>query len=375
MSRLSRYIFAQIMVGVVLVTLALTCAVWLTQSLRLIDKIVNRGLPLSVFFDLTVLLLPSFILFVLPIALFASAAFLFGKLTVDREIVVMRATGLSNLALARPALIAAVLTAAACYALSLYLMPATYRSFKDMQFQLRADYSSVLLREGIFDSVRKDITVFVRARADQGELHGILVHDARDPQKPVTLMAERGILLQTPDGPQVVMIKGNRQEVNERGQVSLLYFDRYVVDLGLTGQAPEARWPEPRERFLPELLWPDPTVAGDRFYHNELVAEGHRRLITPLYPFAYVLIAVGVILAAPFSRRGLFVQIAIAVALVGATEGAGLALNNMAAKLPFLAPVQYLTAALPILLGIGLLVRRPRLRPRGSSAAPMETPA
>jgi len=375
MNRLSRYIFAQIMIGLVLVTLALTCAVWLTQSLRFIDKIVNRGLPLSVFFDLTGLLLPSFILFILPIALFASVAFLYGKLTVDREIVVMRTTGLSNLALAKPALLAAILTAGACYALSLYLMPTTYRAFKDMQFQLRADYSSVLLREGVFDSVRKDITVFVRARAGRGELHGILVHDARDPAKPVTLMAERGILLRTPEGPQVVMIKGNRQEVNERGQVSLLYFDRYVVDLGLTGQAPETRWHEPRERYLPDLLWPDRTVAGDRFYHDELVAEGHRRLITPLFAVAYALIAVGVILSAPFSRRGLFVQAAIAIVLVGATEGAGMALNNLAAKLPIVAPFQYLTAILPILLGLGLLIRRPRLRPRGGATAPAGTPA
>ncbi|MHA1113856.1 MAG: LPS export ABC transporter permease LptF [Alphaproteobacteria bacterium] len=370
MNRLSRYIFAQIMIGLVFVTLALTCAVWLTQSLRFIDKIVNRGLPLSVFFDLTLLLLPSFILFILPIALFASVAFLYGKLTVDREIVVMRTTGLSNLALARPALVAALVVSAACFALSLYLAPTTYRTFKDMQFQLRADYSSVLLREGIFDSVRKDITVFVRARASRGELQGILVHDARDPKKPVTLMAERGILLRTPEGPQVVMIKGNRQEVNDRGQVNLLYFDRYVLDLGLSGEAPENRWHEARERYLPDLFWPDPSSSGDRFYRDKLISEGHRRLVTPLYALAYAFIGVGIILSAPFSRRGLFVQIAIAVALVGATEGSGMALNNLAVKLPAVAPFQYLTAVVPILLGLWLLLRRPRLRSRGGPSAP-----
>ena len=90
---------------------------------------------------------------------------------------------------------------------------------------------------------------------------------------------------------------------------------------------------------------------------------------------AYALIAVGVILSAPFSRRGLFVQAAIAIVLVGATEGAGMALNNLAAKLPIVAPFQYLTAILPILLGLGLLIRRPRLRPRGGATAPAGTPA
>ena len=86
-------------------------------------------------------------------------------------------------------------------------------------------------------------------------------------------------------------------------------------------------------------------------------------------------IAAGVILSAPFSRRGLFVQIAIAVLLVGATEGAGMALNNLAGKLPVVAPFQYLTALLPILLGLGLLIRRPRLRSRRGAAVPAGTPA
>src|SRR3546814_3488001 len=47
-------------------------------------------------------------------------------------------------------------------------------------------------------------------------LRGILVHDTRDPANPVTMMAERGVVVPSETGPRVVMENGNRQEV-ERG--------------------------------------------------------------------------------------------------------------------------------------------------------------
>jgi len=43
MNRLGRYIFLQLFVGMALVAASLTCVVWLSQSLRFVDMIVNRG--------------------------------------------------------------------------------------------------------------------------------------------------------------------------------------------------------------------------------------------------------------------------------------------------------------------------------------------
>src|SRR3546814_12837523 len=57
---IARYILAQLVTATIFVTLALTFAIWLTQSLRLIDYIVNRGLPASTFLTFVGLLLPSF---------------------------------------------------------------------------------------------------------------------------------------------------------------------------------------------------------------------------------------------------------------------------------------------------------------------------
>ena len=89
--------------------------------------------------------------------------------------------------------------------MTLYLIPLSYRAFKELQFQIRHNYTDVLLREGVFNTITNDITVYVRARQKTGELSGIIVHDNRDLKQKVTLIAERGALVVTEAGPRVFM--------------------------------------------------------------------------------------------------------------------------------------------------------------------------
>src|SRR5487761_1910026 len=87
------------------VTAALSVAVWLLQSLRLIDLIVNRGLSVGLVLYLAILILPRFIDVVLPIAIFTAVVFVYAKLIAESELVVMRASGMSQWGLAKPALL------------------------------------------------------------------------------------------------------------------------------------------------------------------------------------------------------------------------------------------------------------------------------
>ena len=57
--RVDRYIAGQLTLALVLVTAGLVALIWLTQSLRFIQIIVNRGLSPLVFVKLTALLVPA----------------------------------------------------------------------------------------------------------------------------------------------------------------------------------------------------------------------------------------------------------------------------------------------------------------------------
>src|SRR5437763_12234202 len=131
---LDRYILRQCLSVTLFVTAALSAAVWLAQSLRLIDLIVNRGLSVEVFLYLALLILPRFFDIVLPIGAFIAVLFVFNKLTSESELVVMRASGLGPVALARPVLLLAGIGFLALLSLSAYILPASTPEFTDLQF-------------------------------------------------------------------------------------------------------------------------------------------------------------------------------------------------------------------------------------------------
>src|ERR1700760_1144387 len=107
MKRLDRYILRQCFAVMIFVTAALSAAIWLAQSLRLVDLIVNRGLSVEGFLYLAVLILPRFLDIVLPIGVFIAVLFTFNRLIAESELVVMRSAGLSHLALSKPVLLLA----------------------------------------------------------------------------------------------------------------------------------------------------------------------------------------------------------------------------------------------------------------------------
>ena len=345
MSHVSRYILRQLIGPLVFITVALAVVVWLTQSLSFVDLIINRGLSALRFVYLLVLLTPSFLLLVLPIALFSAILYTYHRLTYDSELVVMRAAGFSSHALAVPALALGAGVMVLSYVISLYLMPLGFRTFKDLQFVIRSNQASMLLQDGEFNQIGNDVTAFVRERGPNGELRGILVHDRRNPERPVTVMAEEGMMLAGDRGPRFVLFQGNRQELNVgENQVSLLYFERYALDLEMLGETPETRWHEPAERYLPALLYPDDS-KDDQAYANELRAEGHNRLVAPLYALVLAAIAVAALLSGEFNRRGESGRIAGAAVAAIVFEALGLGLHSLVTRRPELMPLLYLLPA------------------------------
>lgn len=361
---INRYILRQLLLVTIFVTIALTLAIWLTQSLRLIRLIVNHGMSFGTFVELTLLLLPAFMLIILPIALFLAVLHTYNRLLSDREIVIMRSVGQSNAGLSRAALGLAIVVCGIVLVLAFYMVPASFRKFKDTELAIRNDFSAVLIQEGRFNSLGSDFMIYVRSRHKSGEMRGILVQDRRNKAKPVTMMAERGILVHSDTGPRVVLVQGSRMELTrETNRISYLAFERYSFELGALSQAQKNRLYQPAERSLSQLLNPDKTKGYDRHYYKKLIAAGHNRIVTPMLPLAMVMVALIALLYGQFDKRGQAKRIVLAIGAAGAIQGAAIGLHNFAAKVPEAIPLMYGNVVVPIVVGFILLLRANRMRP------------
>lgn len=372
MNGFTRYVFRQLFVGMILVTAGLTCIIWLSQSLRFVELIVNRGVSAGTFVYLTMLMLPNFLTVILPIALFCVVVFIYAKMITDRELVVMRAAGVGQFALAKPALILALMTVGIGYFLNLYLLPNSYRLFRELQWDIRYNYSHVLLREGAFTNVDTGITLYIRERSSDGQLLGILVHDQRDEAKPFTLMASRGALVESDGRTRVVMFNGNRQAVDRAtNQLTILYFDRYTFDLGKRGAVTQDRHREPRERKLNELFNIRALHDVDPRDFGKYIVEAHKRLASPLMALSFTLLALASLITGSFSRRMQTQRILASIFMMVFLQSASLGIESIAAKNLALVPLIYAQAILPAVFAFWFMLGRLR----GGASVPAGLPA
>jgi lipopolysaccharide export system permease protein len=331
---LDHYILRQMWTPFLFATLVVTAIVWLTQSLQRIDILIEHGQTLARFGWLTLLIVPSLLVVIIPFGLFAAAIYALHRLHSDSEIAVMFAAGVSRADIARPILLITLIGAAATFWINIDLMPRSYRELKREVAEMRADFASAIVRSGEFITLDKGFTVYVDNVLANGQFSGLLIHDYRDGDNAETYMAQDALLRETGIGPVLYLATGNVQRVNKKsGEVEIAFFDKTVINLGQFERSPGELQLEMTERYVGELFKPDLTKAYDRENAARLVGEGHGRIASPVYAFAYVLIAIFALIGGPYDRRGYAIRITIACASVGLLRVIGYVVQGLASDI------------------------------------------
>lgn len=342
---LDRYLLREIAKPFGFFVLVFTGVVWLTQSLRVIDTVVNSGQGPGVFLEFSALLLPFVLGLVLPLAAFGATLLATSRLFAESEVVAMLAAGFSPLALARPVALFGGATAAAAFAMTAWLAPGAAAGMRDRIATIEADVAGALIFEGRFLHPSDGLTLFVRERVGDGTMRGVFVHDARDPDGAVTYTAREAALRDSASGPQLVMREGAAQRLEPADAealpaLSLLRFESLVLDLMQFMESEGARRPKPRERPTLELLHaaaaePDPEDRA------RLTAEAHERLSDPLYALGLPLLGLGLLIGGGFSRHGYASRVGAAVAIGAALRLSGVAVKAVVAGDAALWPLIY----------------------------------
>ncbi len=364
-TRIDRYVFRQLLVALVATAGGLAALIWLTQSLHFVELVVDRGLSLRVFLELTGLLIPGFVAVILPITTFVVVQFVYQRLMTDRELTVMRAAGLSPIALSRPALGCGLLVMICCFVLDIWVVPASYHEFRTFQFEIRNRMAAFLLQEGVFTPISNQMTVYVRSRTRDGILHGILVEDDRQTNSRATILAERGRIVDGVGGePDVALQNGSREEIDRQtGRLNVLTFDQNTISLASSSKGDNQEFRDATEMSIPELLHPDPrvTLARDR---GKFLVEANRRLTAPFTAMSFALVALVSVLSGAFSRHGNIVRPAVAIGVVVALLALGLVIQNLAARMISLIPLIWIYAILPGVVA-SVMLYGPELRRAG----------
>ncbi|CUU41140.1 lipopolysaccharide ABC transporter permease LptF [Blastochloris viridis] len=353
--------------GFAMVLITLTGVIWVTQALREFDLLTSKGQTILVFFVVTGLSLPLLFLVIAPIALFLAVIFTYYRLGSDSELIVMTSAGMSPGHVVRPIVLLTLVVSLVVGATSVYFAPASMRLLRQEITKIRADVVANIVQPGRFTSVEKGLTFHIRDRQPNGELNGLVVADRRDPAQEMIYLAEKGQIIDSDSGMFLVLQDGSLQRRTAREQdTSIVFFERYAFDLSqFSGERPEIYY-KPRERTFIELLYPDPADPYLRMQPGRYRAEIHERLVTPLYPLAFVMCAFAFLGQARSTREGRSAAATAAVAAAGVLRLLGFAASGLIVRSPAFVPLAYLLPIVAIVLGY--LVGSGRLNLAGATA-------
>jgi lipopolysaccharide export system permease protein len=324
------------------VLVSLTVVIWITQALRDIDLMTNQGQTILVFLGITSLIIPLLVLVIAPIALMIAVAHVLNKLSTDSEIIVMNAAGMSPWLLFRAFLSVAVVVSILVAVIAAYLSPKGLRELRRWATELRADIVSNIVQPGRFMAIEPGLNFHIRERHPNGLLMGIFVDDRRNAKERATILAEQGEILENEHGTFLVMVRGSvqRHEASQRDPTIVL-FDRYAFDLSRFAGASQTIKYSVRERYLWELLFPDPYDPLYQDQPGQFRAELHDRLIAPLYPLAMVLIVYAYLGAPRTTRQSRGMSMVLAVGGVATLRVIGFVSTIFAVHSPLAILAQY----------------------------------
>lgn len=374
MRLIDRYFFRQTLAPFVFFTLVLTGVMWLAQSLRVIDLIVNNGQSASILLQFAVPLLPLVLSIVMPLAALGATIFALNRLMSDSELVVVYAAGEGRLSSLRAVLVFGVMVTVMIAIVTLLLSPLGARTMREKTAEVRSDIAAALIQDGRFMHPSPGLTVYIREANGPGDMRGMLVHDAREADAPVTFNAQRGALVKAEQGPRLVMFEGVAQRIDPETQgLSLLKFNKISYDLAEFVSDPAHRIKKPKEFYFWDLIWPKDIAPDDRNY-AKWVAEGHEQLSAPLYGFAIVAVTAAVMLFGSFSRRGYMLRMLLAAIAGVLLRVSGLALQNAAGSTPAVWPLMYAVPILASVIALWILMKG-RFRTRAASTQIAAEPA
>ena len=333
MTLFSRYVFRQVANAFVIILVTLTAIVWLATALKQLDLIISQGQGFVLFLKMTFLSLPGLMALIAPNAMLMASLYTLDRMNGDSELIVMTAAGAPVWRIGAPFVVLAAMVCVVIVICNLWVMPASMRALRALITQVRTDVISQVLQPGRFSSTEPGLTFHIRDRSPTGDLLGLLVHDERDDKLVMSYLAERGRIISNDDGAYLVMFDGHvhRYEVKDPSKgVQIVAFDQYVLNISdFSAKDTSSKELRPRERYLSELLNPDPNLLKNKGASGQLRTELHDRFSTPFYPLLFAFLAVAVLGHARTTRESRWAQILLAAGIAVGLRVSGLTASNL----------------------------------------------
>jgi lipopolysaccharide export system permease protein len=367
-SILSRYVVRQILGPLGLSVGMLTVLFVMAEMVKITNWIVNYGIGMGRVLALLALMMPSFLVFIIPMSLLLGVVLTFLRMSSDNEVIAVKSSGASITRFLPPVMLLAAAACGLTLFLTLAAVPWGRAALADLAYRVVTDRIDLALKEKVFNDTLDRVVVYVGSVDPKARRWtNVFIEDRRDPRAVNTVVAPEGRLLSEPGQKELrlLLVNGTIHQTRlAEGRAQAVRFTTYqlVFDLKASPVFNPQRSKSIKELRLAELEEELAALPPDHPRRYKIRTLIHRMFAIPAACFSLALLGLPLGIQARRARRSFGLALSLAaILLYYLLLTAGYALSEKGLVPP--AAAMWLPNLVIAALGAYLLVQTVRERP------------
>lgn len=232
--RVFSYILSEIIPSFLLGVFIFISVLLMFQALRLTEFMLVHGIKASTIIKIMGYMSISFLPMLMPMSLLFAILLTYNKLSMDSEIIALKASGVNTTSIVMPALIFSLIVTITSSQTTYYLAPWGNRQFEVLISRLGNTKAAASIKEGTFSEGFFDLVVYAnKVDSQNGILSNIFIYDEKNPATPITIIATDGQIVPDSTHPgHSVLLRLFKGQIHRKGEAhTVINFDSYDVYL------------------------------------------------------------------------------------------------------------------------------------------------
>ena len=303
----------------------LTLVMLLGNLIRLAHLIINKGVDLLSVSKLFIFLIPSLLIYTMPLSVLMAILLSLGRLSSDNEIIAIRSSGISILRLiVSPLLIVGLILSLTLLVFCDRIIPYAHFASRQTLSSIGINNPTAIFEAGTFIKTFDQYIIFIH-NIEGNRLQQVIIYEPQEGNKPCrTIVAKEGEFLPLPDEGMVKLklINGTSDEpdLNNPGKFYKLNFKSLFLNLNLTKANSSQNQKKAKDMTLSEIkqeiqLGTDQINASQKEIFP-LITELHKRIALAFSVTVFVLLGCGIALITRRREKSINFSMAFAIAIV-----------------------------------------------------------
>ena len=319
MNILQNYILKEVLVGFLVAILLFTFILLIGNFVKLAELVMTRGVDIVSVLKLFFFLVPYLMKFTVSMAFLTSIVFVFGRLSADREIMAMQASGVRLFKLAFPVVVLGLLLSMGSVVLNDRWIPKSHLAYRKLLKEIGSKNPTGLFEAGTFIEGFGNYILFVY-EIDKDILKNIRIYQPQENRPPRTLIAKTGRILTSSEKDVLTLelTDGTSDEPNPQNPNTFykLNFKTYRINLKVSELLDRPFSKKTKDMTFRELVQKMRKLERERIHPAPLTTEIHKRLSMAFSSLVFVLIGIPLAIRTGRAEKSINFAISMGVAFL-----------------------------------------------------------